>query len=379
MSTQPSRKARKKANKQQLIVAPSVPQATGAGGKSIALALGMAPVLLPMITQAVTQVISAVKGGSSAPQSALRIRGPKKPAGSGGEMVRQKAGPGNNAAPGFKTGMTVLRNTSRGKVVVFREEIGPVTLPAGVGVWDTCLAAGITDYTFLSPVNAWIHPTNYVEAEFYTNWSPKAVRLHFVPTQGDQQAGTIVMGYVDSPQTAPAADAVASEANAMALPFSRMVPANKPGTCVAGRELRSWANEYEVGTDSPVDNSDITPGSIFCYASGIAVGAVPVGKLFIEATYELFDRRPPFLGVGLAMQLFRESGQARDEKSRGRVRAKLANLLDLLVSTITERIRPKAGDDHPGLSEVELARRVSQLLVPQTAVHDGGRGKPRSC
>jgi len=377
MSTQPSRKARKKANKQQLVVSPSVVQETGAKGKSIALALGMAPVLLPMITQAVTQVISAVKGGSP-PQSSLRILGPKK-AGSGGTMVRQKAGPGNNAAPGFKTGMTTLRETARGRVVVFRDEIGTVTTPAGVGVWGSAIAAGVLTYTLLSPVDAWLHPTNFAEGEFFTNWQPKAVRLSFVPTGGDQQSGTVVIGYVDSPQSAPATDAVSTEARAMALPSSRMIPANKPGVVTVGRELKSWSQEFEIGNSAAVDLKDITPGYVFCYATGISAGAVAVGKLFIECTYELMDRRPPFLGAGLTLQVYREAGMAASEKDRARVRAKLADLLDLIVSTVTDRLKPRAEDELPMLSEAELARRVSLLLAPCATAYDGGRGKPRSC
>jgi hypothetical protein len=274
--------------------------------------------------------------------------------------------------------MATIRETARGKIVVFRDEIGIVTIPATLGVWGSAIPSGALTYTPLTPVDAWLHPTNYIEGEFYLNFSPRSVKLTFVPTAGDTQVGTVVIGYVDSPQSAPATDAVSTEAKAIALPNSRMIPANRPGSVVIdGKSLKSWKSEYEIGNSAAVDLRDITPGYLFCYAQAVGLAAVPVGRLFVEISYELMDRRAPFLGAGLAMQVYRDAGYATSEKERARVRAKLADLLDVIVSTITERLRPKPEDQVPSLSEAELVRRVS-LLLPNTG-YDGVRGKPRSC
>jgi hypothetical protein len=164
----------------------------------------------------------------------------------------------------------------------------------------------------------------------------------------------------------------------MASPWNRMIPANKPGSMsLSAKDVKSWEEEYEVASSAAVDNRDIFPGFVFCYAQNLDGSAHVVGKLFVEATYELMDRRPAFLGVGLTLQVHREAGVAKTEKDRARVRAKLADLMDLLVSTITDRLRPKVEDEPPAISEAELARRVSQLLSPATG-YDSGRGKPRS-
>lgn len=343
----------------------AAPQETAAGGKNLVAIAAMAPILAPVIAGAVSQVIGAIRGNGSASTagSALRVRRGSPKGELGASMARQTAGPGNNPSPPQRVSYEVVSSSRRGVRVRFRDEVGTVTIPATS--YGTALAAGGLTNTPLMPVSTTVHPTNNTEGQFYMNWRAVSVKLSFVPTAGDTQSGTILLGYVDTPQSAAANDAVSTEVKAMANPFMKMIPANKAGEILI-QGVSSWTEDFEIGTSGAADQRDVTPGCIACYASALDGSTHAVGKLFIESVYELYDRRSPFNGAGLAMSLYNQAGRATTDEEKARVRAKLADLVDLLVSSICGRLQRPVEAVDPGISEADLRSRLARVSLSST-------------
>jgi len=326
--------------------------------------------LLPSITSAVTETIRAIRG-VAAPSSSLKVA-PRKQS--------QKAGLGSG--PSSK-GTLQSYAFSAPPVGVRRKQLSDdkaeLTLCdewavcAAPAAWGTMTGAAIGS-NWVSPVSGTIHPVSFSEGLLWQNFTVKGIKLHYVPSNSDAQVGMGVMGYVDTPQSTPAADAISSEARATSLaPNTVAFPFNQPKSFTVPHQ-RSWGVERNIASSAVSDIQDITPGTIFAYGSGGS--PTNVGRIFVEITYIVLDKRPSYAGAGLVALAYDSCSRAVSVPARAEARLRLLNAIKYVHDScldILDRPPPAAP---AGISDRELAQGLADILKAQST--DGGRGKPRA-
>lgn len=338
-------------------------------GASFALAAAMAPMLLPLVTDAVTKTIGAVRGTPSgvsmgAPRNFVSTnrsvqKRSQKPTGITKGVKRAPQTPGSFGFGSQKVGISRKLVNDTTASFTMCDEIGAVTIPAT----SYGSASGLTlGNSYVSPACDDIHPVNYYEGLNWQNFKLQGVKLHYIPTAGDTQAGTAIMGYYDNPNSAPITDAVSSEPKAVSLsPLAVQFPVNRPCTFVVPKQ-RSWNREYNCVASAVNDVAEIAPGSVWCMASALDGSAHVVGKWFIEAEYLCMDRRPWYNGVGLAAKAFEASGRAKTEGEKGRARALLLRALATIYTDCTRRLEAPLVAEEQGLSESELKSSFATMV-----------------
>lgn len=345
-----------------------VKQERNAGGKSWALAAAMAPMLAPMVTEliktgagGVSQIITAARGGSAL---SVRQRGPRNSqptiASDTTSTFVNRATPDSYGGPLQKIGVTPLRLTPGQCDMVFKDEIGTVTIPASA--WGSA----VTSFpVVLNPASSTLHPTSYPQAYMWSDYKLKSLELIYEPNVGANQDGSVVFGYVDSTVAGNYGDSISSELRAASINTAILAAANQRCSFRVPFQ-ESWKTTRAVGATASVDPAEISPGVVFCAATNLDGSTHAVGKLFISAQYTLYTRRPYYAGAGLVLQMVDLANRAQTEDARNSARVKMVECLEFLYSDISRRLTAPPPMVSDGMSAVEAKKRLSLLASKTT-------------